>query len=110
MRKKLAKKAKPLIKEEVSTIGLRLPLDLILVHDVDDLEEALTAKWAVEHEHEIYFCQTDDDLEDLVQDFEQYKYYRIDDIENDRIQAVIDLLNKAEVDNMLSHILDRIVR
>ena len=64
----------------------------------------------MEHEQEIFFCQTDDDLTDLVQDFEQYKYYRIDDIENDRIRAVIDLLNKAEIDNTLSHILDRIVR
>lgn len=110
MKKKTAKKIKIVDTEDTSSAGLRLPLDLIIIHDVEDLEEALSAKWAVEHEHEIYFCQTDDDLEDLVQDFEKYVYYKIDEIEIDRIQAVIDLLNKAEEDNMLSHILDRIVR
>lgn len=110
MKKKAAKKIKIVDIEDTSSAGLRLPLDLIIIHDVEDLEEALSAKWAVEHEHEIYFCQTDDDLEDLVQDFEKYVYYKIDEIEIDRIQAVIDLLNKAEEDNMLSHILDRIVR
>jgi hypothetical protein len=96
--------------DENINIGLRLPLDLLLIHDSEDLEDALTSKWAIEHEHEIFFCKTDDDLKDLIQDFENYKYYEIDDIESDRIKAVIDLLNKAETDNMLSHILDRIVR
>lgn len=96
--------------EKKDHIGVRLPLDLLLIHDVEDLEESLTCKWAVEHEHEIFFCQTDDDLEDLVLDFENYSYYKIDEIEIDRIQAIIDLLNRAEVDNILSHILDRIVR
>jgi hypothetical protein len=109
MKKKASKKLNT-IKEENCSAGLRLPLDLILVHDVEDLEEALSAKWAVEHEQEIFFCQTDDDLEDLVQDFDNYTYYQLDDIENDRIKAVIDLLNRAEEDNILSHILDRIVR
>lgn len=110
MKKKAAKKIKIVETEDNSTVGTRLPLDLIIIHDVEDLEEALSAKWAVEHEHEIYFCQTDDDLEDLVQDFEKYIYYKIDEIEIDRIQAVIELLNKAEDDNLLGHILDRIVR
>jgi len=103
---------KPVILEDEITkhIGIRLPLDLILIHDVEDLEEALHAKWAIEHEQEIFFCQTDDDLEDLVQDFENYTYYRIDEIELDRIKAIIDLLNKSEDDKILGHILDRIVR
>jgi hypothetical protein len=110
MKKKAAKKLNTTVKEENCSVGLRLPLDLLLVHDVDDLEEALTAKWAVEHEQEIFFCQTDDDLDDLVQDFDVYTYYQLDEIENDRIKAIIDLLNRAEEDNILSHILDRIVR
>lgn len=96
--------------EKKDHVGIRLPLDLLLIHDSEDLEEALNAKWAVEHEHEIFFCQTDDDLEDLVTDFESYVYYNIDEIESDRIKAIIDLLNRAEEDNILSHILDRIVR
>lgn len=91
--------------------GIRLPLDLILIYDVEDLEDALNAKWAVEHEQEIFFCQTDEDLQDLILDFDNnYTYYRIDEIELDRIKAIIDLLNKAEEDVLLGHILDRIVR
>lgn len=96
--------------EKKEHVGVRLPLDLLLIHDVEDLEESLTCKWAVEHEHEIFFCPTDDDLQDLVLDFEKYSYYKIDEIETDRIQAIIDLLNRAEEDKILSHILDRIVR
>ena len=38
------------------------------------------------------------------------KWYAIDTIENDRIRAVIDLLNMAENNKMLGHIIDRIVR
>lgn len=96
--------------DENDNIGLRLPLDLLLIHDSEDLEESISCKWAVEHEQEIFFCKDDDDLQDLIQDFEKYKYYKIDEIELDRIKAVIDLLNKSETDNFLSHILDRIVR
>ena len=110
IKKSFSKKALIEDNEKKDHIGVRLPLDLLLIHDVEDLEESLNCKWAVEHEHEIFFCQTDDDLEDLVLDFETYVYYKIDDIETDRIQAIIDLLNRAEEDNILSHILDRIVR
>jgi hypothetical protein len=89
---------------------LRLPLDLLLIHDVDSLEEALSCRYAVEHENEIQFCKNDEDLQEALADLEGYKYYTIDDIETDRIQAIIDLLNHAENDNLLGHILDRIVR
>lgn len=106
--KRTLKPSKPI--EEEQQRGIRLPLDLIIVHDSEDLEEALSCKWAVEHEQEIFFCKTDDDLADLVLDFDRYVYYQIDEIELDRIQAIIDLLNQAENDNVLSHILDRIVR
>lgn len=105
-----------MIKKQVKTMAsessneLRLPLDLILIHDVDSLEEALHCKYAVEHENEIQFCRDDAALQDIVEDLEGVKYYTIDDIETDRIQAVIDLLNRAEEDSTLSHILDRIVR
>lgn len=89
----------------------RLPLDLLLIHDVDELEEALHCKYAVEHEYEIIFCRDDDRLQDLKTEInEDINYYIIDDIENDRIQAVIDLLNTAEENNYLGHLLDRIVR
>lgn len=116
MKKKYAKKIiqKPEIIQEIEedkpVAGIRLPLDLLLIHDAEDLEEALTSKWAVEHEGEIFFCQNDDDLEDLVLDFENYVYYEIDEIETDRIKAIIELLSRAEDDNILGHIIDRIVR
>lgn len=90
--------------------GIRLPLDLLLVLDVDELELALTGKYAVEYEQEIQFCKNDEDLKELIEDMDNPKYYEIDDIELDRIQAVIDLLNKSEDDAILSHIIDRIVR
>lgn len=92
--------------------GLHLPLDLLLLHDVDALEDALSCKYAVEHEQEIQFCEDDDDLQSILEDLdpESVKYYEIDEIESDRINAIIDLLNKAEEDNILGHILDRIIR
>ncbi len=90
--------------------GIRLPLDLLLVLDVDELEQALISKYAIEYDQEIQFCKDDDDLAELIEDMDNPKYYEMDDIELDRIQAVIDLLNKAEVDSILSHIIDRIVR
>lgn len=90
--------------------GIRLPLDLLLVLDVDELEQALISKYAVEYDQEIQFCKDDDDLAELIEDMDNPRYYEMDDIELDRIQAVIDLLNKAEVDSILSHIIDRIVR
>ena len=98
------------ITAEETKIGVRLPLDLLLIKDTDELELAQNAKWAVEHEGDIYFCDTDDDLQDLILDFEKFVYYQIDEIEIDRIQAIIDLLSIAEKEQMLSHILDRIVR
>lgn len=93
-----------------SSSDVRLPLDLLIIHDVDVLEEALTCKYAVEHEHEIQFCKDDEDLEATIEDLEGVKYYTIDDIEHDRIQAIIDLLNMAEENAILGHVLDRIVR
>jgi hypothetical protein len=90
--------------------GLRLPLDLLLCCDVDTLEEALQAQYAFEFECEIYFCKTQADLEASLQEYDDPHWYQLDDIENDRIMAVIDLLNKAEEDIMLGHILDRIVK
>jgi hypothetical protein len=89
---------------------VRLPLDLLLIQDVDILEEALHCKYAVEHEGDIKFCKNDDDLDEFLLELEDYKYYEIDDIEHERINAIIDLLNKAENDTILGHILDRIVR
>lgn len=90
---------------------IRLPLDLLLIHDVESLEDALECQYAVEHEAEIFFCQNDESLEALKEDLgEDVKYYTIDDIENDRIRAVIDLLNKSEEYAFLGHIIDRIVR
>lgn len=93
-----------------SSIDVRLPLDLLLILDADVLEEALTCKYAVEHEFEIQFCKNDEDLEATIEDLEGAKYYVIDDIEHDRIQAIIDLLNLAEENAILGHVLDRIVR
>jgi hypothetical protein len=90
--------------------GIRLPLDLLLVLDVDELEEALTSQYAVEYDQEIQFCKNHDDLIELIEDMDNPKYYEIDEIELDRIQAVIDLLNKSEDDQFLSHIINRIVR
>jgi hydrogenase maturation factor len=93
-----------------SNSGLRLPLDLLLIHDVEDLEEALRAKWAVESDGEILFISNKKDLEEYLSDLEEYKYYSIDEIEHDRIRAVIDLLNKAEDDALLDHIINKLVR
>lgn len=91
--------------------AIRLPLDLLLTHDVDDLENALTATFAVEFEHEIYFCHSQDDLNGLLEDFgDDARWYAIDDIELDRVEAIIELLNKAEDDRFLGRLLDRIVR
>jgi len=90
---------------------IRLPLDLLLINDVDSLENALDAKYAVEHEAEIFFCQNDESLQALKDDLgEDIKFYEIDVVENDRIKAVIELLNKSEEDLFLGHIIDRIVR
>ena len=90
--------------------GIRLPLDLLLVLDVEDLEDALHSEYAVECEQEIQFCKDSNDLKELIEEMDNPKYYQIDDIELDRIQAIIELLNKAEDDKLLSHIIDRIVR
>ena len=90
--------------------GIRLPLDLLLVLDADELEEAITAKYAVEYEQEIQFCKDDHDLKELIEDMDNPRYYEIDEIELDRIQAVVDLLNKAEDDQFLNHVINRIVR
>lgn len=103
-------KLKGITKPMSNSSELRLPLDLLLIHDVDSLEEAILCKYAVEHENEIIFCKTDEDLQETISDLEGHKYYTIDDIETDRIQAIIDLLNRAEIDDVLGHILDRIVR
>lgn len=88
----------------------RLPLDLLLIHDVESLEEALNCKYAVEHENEIQFCRDEDVLHTTIEDLEGVKYYTIDEIESDRIEAIIQLLNMAENDTMLGHVIDRIVR
>jgi hypothetical protein len=93
-----------------SSSDFRLPLDLLLIHDVETLEDALKCQYAVEHENEIQFCKDKDELEAIIEDLEGAKYYTIDDIESDRIEAIIDLLNLAEKDNLLGHVLDRIVR
>lgn len=90
---------------------IRLPLDLLLINDVETLEEALICKYAVEHEAEIFFCKSSEILQEMKDELgDSIKSYSIDSIENDRIQAVIDLLNLAETDNYLSHLLDRMVR
>ena len=89
---------------------IRLPLDLLLILDTEDLEHALNCEYAIEYEQEIQFCKDDDELQEIIEDMDNPKYYKIDDIENDRIQAIIDLLNKSEEDVMLGRILDRIVR
>lgn len=90
---------------------IRLPLDLLFTSDSEDLETALTCEWAVEHEAEIYFCKDTKELKVLKEDLGQdIKFYRIDEIETDRIQAVIDVLNLCEEDKNLSHLIDRLVR
>lgn len=100
----------------MSNIGetdLRLPLDLLLINDVETLESALESNYALEFECEISFFHTKKDLEEELRsigDQDHIKWYKIDEIENDRIKAVIDLLNMAEENNILGHILDRIVR
>ncbi len=93
-----------------SSSDLRLPLDLLIILDVETLEDALVCEYAVEYENEIKFCKNEDDLSMVIEDMDGAKYYKIDDIELDRIQAIIDLLNRSEEDPILSHILDRIVR
>lgn len=90
--------------------SIRLPLDLLLVLDVEELENAMNCQYAIEHENEIEFCKTKDELDIIIEDYEDYDWYEIDEIEYDRINAVIDLLNKAEDDAILGHILDRVVR
>lgn len=90
---------------------LRLPLDLLLIHDVEALEESINCKYAIENDGEIIFCHDTDELEDYQMEFgDNMKFYQMDEIERDRIKAVIDLLNKAEEDNYLGHLLDRLVR
>lgn len=89
---------------------IRLPLDLLLILDVEILEEGLSSKYAVEYENEITFCKDQDDLDETICDMDNPNYYPIDEIELDRIQAIIELLNRAENDNILGHILDRVVR
>jgi hypothetical protein len=90
---------------------IRLPLDLLLCHDVESLEEALVSKYAIEFECEIFFCKNKSDLKSMLEEYgENARWYQIDEIENDRIRAVIDLLNLSEENSLLSHILDRIVR
>jgi hypothetical protein len=81
-----------------------------MILDTDTLEEALVSEWAVEYECEIRFCKNNDDLAVVLEELEGAKYYKIDEIEFDRIQAIIDLLNRAEEDPILGHLLDRIVR
>ncbi len=90
---------------------IRLPLDLLLVNDVETLEDALSSTYAIEHEAEIFFCKSIECLESYKEDFgENINYYKIDDIEIDRIKSVIDLLNMADENKILGHILDRMVR
>lgn len=90
---------------------IRLPLDMLLLNDVDSLEDALSSKYALEFECEIYFCRTKKQIKELLLEFgEDVKWYEIDDIENDRIRAAIDLLNMAEENQYISHIVDRLVK
>lgn len=90
---------------------IRLPLDLLFTSDSDDLENALTCEWAVEHEAEIFFCKDSKELKVLKEDLgTDIRYYKIDEIETDRIQAVIDVLSLCEEDKNLSHLIDRLVR
>jgi len=91
---------------------LRLPLDLLLVHDVETLEtEALHSKFAVQFECELYFCRSKEDLDALLEEYgDDAIWYQVDSIEYDRIGAIIDLLNMAEEQQYLGHVLDRIVR
>ena len=90
---------------------LRLPLDLLLIHDVEDLEDSLRSKYAIEHKSELIFCKTEDELNDYKLEFgEDVKYYEMDEIETDRIQAVIDLLNLGEEQSYFGHLIDRLVK
>lgn len=90
---------------------IRLPLDMLLINDVESLEDALHARYAVEFECEIFFCRRKSDLNELLSAYgEDAKWYELDTIENDRIRAVIDLLNMAENNKILGHVIDRIVR
>jgi hypothetical protein len=90
---------------------IRLPLDLLIVSDAEDLENGISSKYAVINEAELIFCKDEEELEDLKKDLgESVRIMEMDEIETDRIRAVIDLLTKAEEDNYLSHLLDRMVR
>ena len=91
---------------------IRLPLDLLMSLDVDTLENALSCQYALEHESEIFFCESGIELKRMKEDLgeENVVFYTIDDIEYDRIQAVIDLLNYCEENNVVGHLVDRMVR
>lgn len=91
---------------------IRLPLDILLVHDVDYLEDGLNCTFALIHENDIHFCKNKKVLENMIEEMEidTPKWYEIDEVEKDRICAVIDLLNMADENTVLSHILDRLVR
>lgn len=96
--------------DDIQASELRLPLDLLLVHDVETLETAITAAFAIEADGEIYFCRDQSELDGYLDTYPTSKWYEVDSIESDRVRAVIDLLNKADEDPLLDHILDRIVR
>lgn len=91
---------------------VRLPLDLLMSSDVDTLETALSCQYALEHESEIFFCEGALELKRMKEDLgeENVIFYTIDDIEYDRIQAVIDLLNLCEDNAVVGHLIDRMVR
>jgi hypothetical protein len=92
---------------------LRLPLDILLTCDAEYLEEALLCRYAIEHEGEIFFCRDEKNLLDMKYEMEladDFRHYIIDEIENDRIQAVIDLLSHSEENSYISHLIDRLVR
>jgi hypothetical protein len=89
---------------------IRLPLDMLLIHDVEMLEYSLVCKFAMEFESEIYFCKTKSELKDFIREHEDVRWYEIDDIEHDRIRAVMDLLNMAETNQTLGTIIDRLVK
>lgn len=93
------------------TDDIRLPLDMLLLNDVDTLEDSLNSKYALEFECEIYFCRTKKEINEMLSEFgDDVKWYEIDSIENDRIRATIDLLNMAEENKYISHIVDRLVK
>ena len=89
---------------------IRLPLDLLLIHDVEMLEYSLLCKYAMEFESEIYFCRTKAELKDFLQEHDDVRWYEIDDIEHDRIYAVMELLNMAESNKTLGALIDRLVK